>query len=62
LSGFFYLNWAMEILELPNEGAPFELPDARLRLFKNFFDKKEAAHYYNTFLTQILDRGYLIWF
>ncbi len=53
MSGFFYLHWAMEILELPDQGAPFELPDARLRLFKNFFDKKEAAHYYNTFLTQI---------
>lgn len=53
MGGFFYLHTAMEILELPEEGTPLELPDARLRLYKNFFDKKEAEHYYKILYSQI---------
>ena len=43
----------MKILELPTDGKPVELLDARLRLFRDFFDTKEAEHYYKVLHDQI---------
>lgn len=37
----------MEHVQLPSDGTPLELPDARLRYFQYFFNTDEAEHFYS---------------
>jgi alkylated DNA repair dioxygenase AlkB len=37
----------MQHVQLPSDGTPLELPDARLRYFQYFFNTDEAEHFYS---------------
>ena len=37
----------MQHVQLPSDGPPLELPDARLRYFQYFFNTDEAEHFYS---------------
>ena len=37
----------MQHVQLPSDGTPLELPDARLRYFQYFFNSDEAEHFYS---------------
>jgi len=50
MGGFFYLHLSMRDIQLPIDGTALDLPDARLRYFKNFFNTSDSVHFYNTLL------------
>jgi alkylated DNA repair dioxygenase AlkB len=43
----------MQQIQPPSDGKPIELPGARLRYFKNFFDTSEAMHYFTKLYNEI---------
>lgn len=43
----------MQHVQLPTDGTPLDLPDARLRYFKDFFDPSEASHYFTRLFNEI---------
>ena len=47
LGRFFISSLFMQYVQLPSDGTPLELPDARLRYFQYFFNTDEAEHFYS---------------
>ena len=47
LGRFFISSLFMQYVQLPSDGTPLELPDARLRYFQYFFNADEAEHFYS---------------
>jgi alkylated DNA repair dioxygenase AlkB len=43
----------MQHLYFPSDGSTIDLPDARLRYFKDFFDVSEASHYFTQLFNKI---------
>jgi len=42
----------MQEIELPPDGTPLLLPNAKLRYFEQFFDPITALHYFDTLLKE----------
>lgn len=47
LGRFFISSLFMQYVQLPSDGTPLELPDARLCYFQYFFNTDEAEHFYS---------------